>query len=533
MSAPPPATAAPGAPGASGAPAPGPAAGSFRAGLPRESAPPPCTVVIFGATGDLTRRKLVPALWALAREGLLPARFAVVGVARTPLDPAAFVEQLRAGVAEHGRVPAEPAAAWESFASAFSYVAGEFADAATFERLKQELAKLDRARGTGGNRLFYFATPPSVAGELFAHLDRAGLLDETNGSFARIVVEKPFGHDLDSARALNAAALAVAEERQIFRIDHYLGKETVQNIFVFRFANAIFEPLWNQKYVDHVQITVGESIGVEGRGRFYESAGALRDIVQNHLLQLLALTAMEPPIAFDAGSVRDEKVKVLRAIPVPGAKDVAERVVRGQYAAGSLGGADVPGYREEEGVAPDSNVETYVALKVAIDNWRWAGTPFYLRAGKRLPKRVTEIAVTFKPVPHTFFAGTGRMPEPNVLALRIQPEEGISLRFGSKVPGTRLMVEPVKMDFLYGRSFGADPPEAYERLLLDAMLGDPTLFIRRDEVEAAWGIVTAVHRAWGDAPVPARDAFAYEAGSWGPEAAAGLLERDGRAWRRP
>ena len=506
------------------------AAGPFRVGLAREVAPPPCALVIFGATGDLTRRKLVPALWALSRDGLLPARFAVVGVARTPLERGAFVEQLKGGVAEHGRVPHE-AEAWDEFAQAFSYVSGEFAEPTTFERLKQELSALDRARGTGGNRLFYFATPPAVAPELFKGLAEAGLLREEGGRFARVVVEKPFGHDLDSARALNAVALSVAAERQIFRIDHYLGKETVQNIFVFRFANAIFEPLWNQKYVDHVQITVGESIGVEGRGKFYEGAGALRDIVQNHLLQLVTLMAMEPPIAFEAGSVRDEKVKVLRGIAVPTPQDVEVRVVRGQYGPGAVDGRDVAGYRQEEGVAPDSSTETFVALRLAIDNWRWAGTPFYLRAGKRLPKRVTEIAVSFKPVPHTFFAGTGRMPESNVLALRIQPEEGISLRFGSKVPGTRLMVEPVKMDFLYGRSFGVDPPEAYERLLLDAMLGDPTLFIRKDEVEAAWAIVTAIHGAWADQPTPAFPN--YEAGSWGPEEADRLIERDGRAWRRP
>jgi glucose-6-phosphate 1-dehydrogenase len=506
------------------------AAGPFRQGLARESAPPPCALVIFGATGDLTRRKLVPALWALARSGLLPPRFAVVGVARKELDRAAFTAELEAAVAEHGRVAVEREA-WEEFAASFSYVPGEFADPGTFARLKAELESVDRARGTSGNRLFYFATPPAVAGELFAQLERAGLLDEGEGRFARVVVEKPFGHDLDSARALNAAALAVAEERQIFRIDHYLGKETVQNIFVFRFGNAIFEPLWNHKYVDHVQITVGESIGVEGRGRFYEEAGALRDIVQNHLLQLLSLIAIEPPVAYDADAVRDEKIKVLRAVPIPTPRDVSVRVVRGQYGPGSIGGEDVPGYRQEEGVAPASSVETFVALKLELDNWRWAGTPIYVRAGKRLPKRVTEIAVTFRPVPHAFFAGSGRGPEPNVLALRIQPEEGISLRFGSKVPGTRLMVEPVKMDFLYGRSFGVEPPEAYERLLLDAMLGDPTLFIRKDEVEAAWAIVTAIHRAWADEPPPRFPN--YEAGTWGPEEADRLLERDGRAWRRP
>ena len=518
-----------------------PASGIFRAGLAREEAPPPCALVIFGATGDLTRRKLLPALWALSRAGLLPARFAVVGVARSAMDDAAFVAEMKAAVIEHGRVPID-AAAWDAFAAGLRYVPGEFTDEATFTRLAAVLAGLDAGHGTAGNRLFYFATPPSFAPVLFARLAAAGMLDEADGAFARVIVEKPFGHDLDSARALNAAALAVADERQIFRIDHYLGKETVQNIFVFRFANAIFEPLWNHAYVDHVQITVGESIGLEGRGKFYEEAGALRDIVQNHLLQLLALTAMEPPVAFDADAVRDEKIKVLRAIPVPSPRDVARHVVRGQYAAGATEGTDVPGYRGEPGVAPDSATETYVALKLSIDNWRWAGTPFYLRAGKRLPKRVTEIAVTFKDVPHAFFGGNGGAsaarapgggagPAANVLALRIQPEEGISLRFSSKVPGSRLDVEPVKMDFLYGRSFGIEPPEAYERLLLDAMLGDSTLFIRRDEVEAAWGLVTAVHRGWADQALP--DFPNYEAGTWGPAVAETLLARDGRVWRRP
>ncbi len=518
-----------------------PAPGVFRAGLAREEAPSPCTLVIFGATGDLTRRKLLPALWTLSRGGLLPARFAIVGVARSAMDDAAFAAEMKSAVGEHGRTPLD-AGAWDAFATGLRYVPGEFGDAATFERIKAVLADLDATRGTAGNRLFYFATPPSFAATLFERLDAAGLLDEVDGGFARVIVEKPFGHDLDSARALNAAALSVADERQIFRIDHYLGKETVQNILVFRFANAIFEPLWNHSYVDHVQITVGESIGVEGRGKFYEEAGTLRDIVQNHLLQLLALTAMEPPVAFDADAVRDEKIKVLRAIPVPTAREVALTTVRGQYAAGATGGADVIGYRSEPGVSPDSGTETFVALKLSIDNWRWAGTPFYVRAGKRLPKRVTEIAVTFKDVPHSFFGrnggapaarapGGGAGPAANVLALRIQPEEGISLRFGSKVPGSRLDVEPVKMDFLYGRSFGVEPPEAYERLLLDALLGDSTLFIRRDEVEAAWGLVTAVHDGWADQAAPAFPN--YEAGTWGPGAADALLARDGRAWRRP
>jgi glucose-6-phosphate 1-dehydrogenase len=325
---------------------------------------------------------------------------------------------------------------------------------------------------------------------------------------------------------------AVFHESQVYRIDHYLGKETVQNLLVLRFGNAIFEPIWNHKYVDHVQITVGESIGVEGRGRFYEEAGALRDIVQNHLMQLLALVAMEPPVVYGADEIRDEKVKVLRAVPHFTPRQVAERVVRGQYGPGAVAGEDVPGYRAEDGVAADSRTETYVALRLEVDNWRWAGVPFYVRAGKCLPKRVTEIAVQFRDVPLRFFGDPGGMDaEPNVLALRIQPEEGISLKFGAKVPGPAIEVEPVKMDFLYGSAFGEEPPEAYERLLLEAMLGDSTLFIRRDEVEAAWGIVSAVHEGWEDGAPPAFPN--YEAGTWGPEAADRLLERDGRAWRRP
>jgi glucose-6-phosphate 1-dehydrogenase len=503
----------------------------FREGLAREVAPPPCTIVIFGATGDLTHRKLVPALYTLKREGMLPPRAAVVGYARANLDAAAFANDLRASAAQFARATVDDAG-WADFAAGLSYVPGEFADAAGFTRLKSALEAIDRARGTGGNRLFYFATPPSFYPVLFQNLAAAGLLDESKGNFARVIVEKPFGHDLASAKALNAEALSVARERQIFRIDHYLGKETVQNILVFRFGNAIFEPLWNHKYVDHVQITVGESIGVEGRGKFYEEAGALRDIVQNHLMQLVALVGMEPPVTYEADAIRDEKVKVLRAIPVFTPQQVAERVVRGQYGPGSVGGEDVPGYRAEDGVAPDSSTETFVAARFEIDNWRWAGVPFYARVGKRLPKRVTEIAVEFKGVPHSFFGKNGAAPsEANVLALRIQPEEGISLKFGSKVPGTRLMVEPVKMDFLYGSAVGVDPPEAYERLLLDAMLGDSTLFIRRDEVEAAWGIAGAIADGWADAGPPKFPN--YEAGTWGPPQAVSLLEREGREWRRP
>ena len=504
----------------------------FRQGMRRETAPPPCAMVIFGATGDLTHRKLVPALYNLKREGLLPARFGVVGFARRSYTHEEFASDLRTGVDQFSRRrPVEPAV-WGEFAEGLRFVPGEFDNPEAFGRLAAELEAMDKERGTAGNRLYYFATSPSYYPLLFQQLARAGLLTQAAGSFARVIVEKPFGRDLESARALNAEALSVVDESQIFRIDHYLGKETVQNILVFRFGNAIFEPVWNHKYVDHVQITVGESIGVEGRGRFYEEAGALRDIVQNHLLQLVALTAMEPPVAYDAEAIRDEKLKVLRSMPRVTARQVGELTVRGQYGRGSVRGEDVPAYREEEGVAPESSTETFVALRLEVDNWRWAGVPFYVRAGKRLPKRVTEIAVQFRNVPHSFFRDTDDSPlEPNVLALRIQPEEGIALKFGSKVPGPQLKVEPVKMDFLYGTSFGVEPPEAYERLLLDALLGDSTLFTRKDEVEAAWGLVSAIHEGWAGSPPPAFPN--YEAGTWGPAAADVLLAREGRVWRRP
>jgi glucose-6-phosphate 1-dehydrogenase len=487
--------------------------------------------VIFGATGDLTRRKLLPALFRLHRQALLPPQVAIVGMSRQDMTDAAFVDAVKAALVEHGGGEPE-AEAWDDFARVLRYVPGEFADPAAFQRLAGVLGRLDQELATGGNRLFYFAVPPSFYATLLEQLAAAKLLEERDGRFARVVVEKPFGHDLASAKELNAVAHGVASEKQIFRIDHYLGKETVQNLLVFRFGNAIFEPLWNRHFVDHVQITVGESIGVEGRGKFYEETGILRDIVQNHVMQLLALVAMEPPVAYEADAVRNEKVKVLQAIPLLEPGEVRKHVARGQYGPGSVGGEDVPGYRQEPGVAPDSAVETFVALELAIDNWRWEGVPFFVRTGKRLPKRVTEIAVTFKAVPHAFFGGSGGDGlEPNVLAIRIQPEEGISLKFEAKVPGQALRVEPVKMDFLYGSSFGAEVPEAYERLLIEALQGDRTLFIRKDEVEAAWALVGAIRDAWADEPPPAFPNYA--AGTWGPDAAQALLARSGRTWRRP
>ncbi|HEY6675006.1 MAG TPA: glucose-6-phosphate dehydrogenase, partial [Rubrobacteraceae bacterium] len=390
------------------------------------------------------------------------------------------------------------------------------------------LKKLDAERGTEGNRAFYLASSPILFPTIVERLGEAGMNRGENGGWARVVLEKPFGRDLASAKALNRDIRRYFEESQIYRIDHYLGKETVQNILALRFANGIFEPVWSQHYVDHVQITVAEDIGVGVRGAFYEEAGALRDIVQNHLMQVLCLTAMEPPVAFDAESVSEEKVKVLRAVRRVPEEEVASYAVRGQYTQGWVWGEKVPGYREEKNVAPDSTIETYVALKLFIDNWRWAGVPFYVRTGKRLPKRVTEIAVQFKPTPHAPFAGAGEI-EPNVLVVRVQPEEGISMKIGAKVPGTGFEIRSVNMDLLYGTAFLEEVPDAYQRLLLDLLLGDPTLFIRADEAEGAWEILDPVVRAWTES----EKVSPYPAGTWGPEEAEELIERDGRRWRRP
>jgi glucose-6-phosphate 1-dehydrogenase len=497
------------------------------AGLVTRRAPEPCAVVIFGATGDLTRRKLVPALCNLAHEGQLPANFAVVGFARRPKTDAEFRAELREGAQQFSRFHPLNPAVWEAFAGGISYHQAEFSDAAGYARLADRLAQLDRDRGTAGRRLFYLATAPTDFATIIEQLGAHGM---GRGATARIIVEKPFGRSLATARELNATLAAHFDEPQVYRIDHYLGKETVQNILALRFANEIFEPLWNAKYVDHVQITVSESLGVEGRGGYYETSGALRDMVQNHMMQLLSLVAMEAPAGLQAEDIRDEKVKVLRSIRPLGPAHVGQCSVRGQYTAGSTAGKDVPGYLQEKNVAPNSRTETFVALKLFIDNWRWAGVPFYLRHGKRLPKQTAEIAIQFKAPPAVLFAAETTAPvQPNVLVLRIQPDEGISIRMNAKVPGTALNIQPVKMDFRYGGSFGARSPEAYERLLHDAIAGDSTLFTRNDEVECSWALMDALLTGWQTGGTP----YPYEAGTWGPVEADAFIARDGRTWRRP
>ena len=509
------------------------AANPLRIGTRLERIPDPCQVVIFGATGDLAHRKILPALYNLRRAGLLPPESGVVAFARRPYSDDDFRSEMRASVEEHSRNPLERAL-WDDFAAGIHYQQGDFADPASYKALAERLEQVDDAAGTRGNVLFYLATPPSAYPEIVANLGAAHLQSRETG-WSRIVIEKPFGHDLASARALNDEVMHVFDESQVYRIDHYLGKDTVRNLLVFRFGNGIFEPLWNRRYVDHVQITVGEDLGVEGRGAFYEEAGASRDILQNHMMQLLSLVAMEPPIAFEADALRDEKLRVLKAIdPEWDAERIRRDVVRGQYAAGWVGGVHVPAYRDEPEVAPTSTTETYVALKLEIQNWRWADVPFYVRTGKRLPKRATEISVQFKRPPLMLFRDATTEPEPNLLALRIQPDEGIMLRFAAKVPELGLDVRSVNMDFTYGSSFATEAPEAYETLLLDALMGDASLFTRADEVEAAWGIVTPLDQTWAawDKRGDSGDLAPYEAGTWGPGAADRLLERDGRRWRR-
>ncbi len=483
----------------------------------------PCIVVVFGATGDLTSRKILPALYNLTREGQLPPQFACVGFARRPKTHDQFREEMLQGVSAHSRVKPVDPSIWSHFSSQIFYHQSEFHEDEGYEKLKTFLAELDAKLGTKGNRIFYLSTQPSFFPLICEKLKKAGLLYDCNKEterWSRVIIEKPFGHDLTSAKALQKELLKFLDEKQIFRIDHYLGKETVQNLLVFRFANAIFESLWNREHIDHVQITVAEDIGIGTRGKFFEEAGILRDILQNHMMQLLSLVAMEPPKTMEADSVRDEKVKVLKAIR----KLDMNHAIRGQYGPGYVNGDSVIGYREEQNVSPTSCVETYVAMKLLIDNKRWKGVPFYLRCGKRLPKRATEIAVTFKVPSCALFPGGN-----NVLAIRIQPDEGTALKINTKVPGPGTPIQPVKMDFRYGSYFGMSPPEAYERLICDCIVGDSTLFAREDEVFASWKLLTPLIDLWAqtfDSDFPN-----YASGSWGPASADAMISQDGRKWR--
>ena len=503
-----------------------PVSNPLREGLRLARVPQPATLVLFGGSGDLAKRKLLPALYNLALQRLLPASFAVVGAARGAVTDEAFRNELREAVSQFSRTKPLNEEVWDAFEKNIHFVATP--DDAGYQQLARMLDRVDAEVGTNGNRLFYLATPPGAYAPIVRAIGAHGL---RGPGWSRVVVEKPFGNDLKSAMELTSIVHEVFREDEVFRIDHYLGKETVQNILVLRFANGIFEPIWNRQYVDHIQITVSESLGVEERAEYYDHAGAMRDIVQNHLLQLLALVAMEPPAAFDDRAVRDEKVKVLRALRPISEREVAARTVRGAYAEGFIEGKEVPSYRAEHGVAADSQTETFVGLRCFVDNWRWEGTPFYVRTGKRLPKRTTEIAIRFRVAPHRIFArDSTEGVEANELVLRIQPDEGISLTFGAKVPVQGFRIRTVNMDFVYGASFMLDAPDAYETLILDALRGDATLFTRRDEVEQQWMFVDPILDAWRRGVPPLTP---YPAGSWGPQEADTLIERDGRQWRRP
>ena len=490
----------------------------LREGLSEERRPDPCTLVIFGASGDLTRRKLLPALYSLFRDQLLPENFAVVGFARSAKEREVFAQAMREGCESFARRRPVDAESWDKFSRSLYYVAGNFDQPADYMKLREAFDRIDQERGTRGNRIFYLATPPDYFEHILSNLGGSGLVlpPGRRGPFTRVIIEKPFGHDLESARKLNEVVHTVFDESQVYRIDHYLGKETVQNILVFRFGNSIFEPLWNRKYIDHVQITMAEEIGVERRGKFYDATGVVRDVVQNHLLQVLALVAMELPATFGADDVRDEKLKLLRQVRPLAPQDA----VHGQY----------QGYREEQGVAPGSRTPTYVALRLHVDNWRWQGVPFYIRAGKHLSRRTTEVSVHFQQIPFCLFGREDvcQLIEPNVLVLRIQPDEGIALKVASKVPGDDLTVGSVTMDFSYAEAFQRAPGEAYEKLLLDAMRGDATLFARRDGDEQAWALLEPLLAGWqGSSEEPA----AYGVGSDGPREAERLPRQDGRRWR--
>jgi glucose-6-phosphate 1-dehydrogenase len=492
-----------------------------------ERPPDPCTIVIFGAAGDLTKRKLLPALYNLKSNGLLARELAIIGVARKPKSHEQFREEQSEEIREFATTAVEEPL-WKELRDALYYLPGEVSDPQVYRSLAALLDEVTQQHGTGGNVLFYLAVPPSLFGVIVGHLGEADLVREDGRAWKRVVIEKPFGRDLDSARALNAELSAVLREPQIYRIDHYLGKETVQNIMVFRFANGLFEPIWNRRYIDHVQITVAETVGVEDRGNYYETAGVLRDMIQNHMFQLLSLVAMEPPSSFDPDAVRDEKVKVLKAIRPMQPEQVLQSTVRGQYGEGLVGGRRVPAYRSEPKVAPGSTTETYGALRLLVENWRWAGVPFYLRSGKRLAKRDTTIMIEFRRPPLLLFEQTAvEEIEPNRLVLRIQPEEGIELQIKAKRPGATVQLNTVKLDFSY-KDFGETSATGYERLLYDIMTGDTTLFHRADVVETAWKLATPVLDVWGS--LPPRDFPNYAAGTWGPAAADQLIQQAGRRW---
>ena len=506
------------------------AAESVRTGVSYGGVTDPCAVILFGASGDLAKRKVIPAMYDLAVHNSLGERYAIVGFARTPMSDESFrstVGEAAKGISEVG--PIDPAK-WNEFASNLHYNAGDYSDPQAYDALCKRLEELEKEKNLGGNRLFYLSTPPEVYPEIIKQLGKACLSRPANpNSWVRVIIEKPFGRDLASAKELNKMVQSVFEESQIYRIDHYLGKDTVQNLLVLRFGNGIFEPLWNRNYVDHVQITASETLGVERRGGFYETAGALRDMIQSHVLQLTSLTSVEPPASFDATAVRNEKLKVLQSIRPYDLEGVAQAVIRGQYAPGKVDGQALPGYRQEPGVSPTSRTETFVSMRVLIDNWRWAGVPFYLRTGKRLAKRTTEIMIQFKRAPHVVFRG--KEVEPNRLVLNIQPDEGISVSFGAKRPGTEMSIGNVTMNFSYREGFGESTRSAYATLVNDCVRGDATLFDRADSVEAAWSLVDPILDVWSaakSAKVPE-----YAAGSWGPKESDNLLERDGRSWYNP
>lgn len=511
---------------------------AFKSPLAQEGGrrePDPCIMVIFGASGDLTGRKLIPALYNLAHDGLLPLHFACVGFARREKSHESFREEVHKDLQEHSRTQPVDASIWESFNNQIYYVQGNFDDDQAYQHLKSELEQLDKRLGTAGNRLFYLSVPSSNFTTIISKLHKNGLVSPTglsnvgNTPWTRVIIEKPFGRDLQSAKALQTEISQYLKEEQVYRIDHYLGKETVQNLMVFRFANSLFESVWNYKNIDRVEITVAEEQGIGTRGHFWEETGLLRDIVQNHAMQLLTLTAMEPPANLSADAVRDEKVKVLECIRPINLQRFNDHVVRGQYGEGFIQGDPVCGYRQEKDVDPNSSVESYVALQLFVDNWRWAGVPFFVRGGKRLPKRVTEISIIFKDAPGFLFKGVQERFAANVLSIRIQPNEGTSLTVNCKVPGMQTTIQPVNMDFRYGAFFGGTPPEAYERLILDCMAGDPTLFARSDEALNSWSLFTPVLERWAEQP--AADFPNYAAGTWGPEAADIMIAKTGRSWR--